>query len=156
MRMRWRLLLPIFALLLFVGITLQSYRVQRETIAASGRYFFWSTIRLDFDPLNRHHQAPCANSQEPCVDWDISDADGWGRVHPGRLEKVLILSALPAFLVGSLVVFGLGRIGVSEVTTFMLSMPLLICVWFYCIGLLVDRRAYRRSWKAVAELADKS
>jgi len=156
MRMRWRLLFPIVALLVFIGITLQSYRVQREAIAASGRYIFWSTIRLDSDPLNRHHQSPCANSQQPCVDFDISDADGWGRVRAGLPEKVLIVSALPAFLIGSLAVFGLGRIGVSEVTSFMFSMPLLICVWFYCVGVLVDLRAYRRSRKAVAELADKS
>jgi hypothetical protein len=111
---------------------------------------------LDSDPLNRHHQSPCAKSPEPCVDWDLSDADGWGRVHAGLLEKVLVVFALPAFLMGSVVVFGLGRIGVSEVTSFMFSMPLLICVWFYCIGLLVDRRAYKRSRKAVPELADKS
>src|ERR1700740_523442 len=156
MRMRWRLLFPIIALLIFIGISLHSYRLQREAIAASGRYFLWSTIRLDADPLNRHHQSPCVKSQEPCVDWDVWEADGWGRVHASAMEKVLVVSALPAFLVGSLVVFGLGRIGISEVTSFMFSMPLLICVWFYCIGLLVDRRGYKRSRKAVAELADKS
>jgi hypothetical protein len=149
--MRWKLLFPIVALLVFVGISLHSYRVQREAIAASGRYFFWSTIRLDADPLNWHHQSPCAKSQEPCVDWDVSDSVGWGRVHAGLLEKVLVVSALPAFLIASLVVFGLGRIGVSEVTSFMFSMPLLICVWFYCIGLLIDRRAYKRARKAPDE-----
>jgi hypothetical protein len=135
---------------------LHSYSLQRDAIAASGRYFFWSTIRLDADPLSRHHHSPCAKSQEPCVDWDVSRADGWGRVHARQLEKVLVVSALPAFLISGVVVFGLGRIGTSEVTSFMFSMPLLICVWFYCIDLRVDRRAYRRSRKAVAELADKS
>lgn len=154
--MRWRFGLPIVALLAFSGISIHSYRDQREAIGASGRYFFWSTFRLDSDPLNRHHQSPCANSQLPCVEWDLTEADGRGWRHAGLIEKALVLSALPAFLIGSFVAFGLGRIGVSEITSFMLSMPLLICAWFYCIGLLVDGLAHRRFRKAAAEIADKS
>jgi hypothetical protein len=156
MRRRWRLILPFVALLVFTGISLHSYRVEREGIGSSGRYFLWSTIRLDSDPLDTHSQSPCTNSHEGCVDWDLSEADGWGRVHPPLLEKMLVVSALPAFLVGIPIVFGLGRIGVSEVASFMLSMPLLIFIWFYFVGVLVDRRASRRSRKAVAQISDES
>jgi hypothetical protein len=52
--------------------------------------------------------------------------------------------ALPAFLVGTGVVHGLARLGVSEVISFMVSMPLLIFAWFYLVGWLVDRRLRRR------------
>jgi ABC-type spermidine/putrescine transport system permease subunit II len=41
-----------------------------------------------------------------------------------------VLSALPAFLIGSLAAYGLGRFGVSEVLSFMISMPLLIFAWY--------------------------
>jgi hypothetical protein len=48
---------------------------------------------------------------------------------------LLVLSAVPAFVVGAAIVRGLGQMGVSEITSFMISMPLLIVAWFYFIGL---------------------
>jgi hypothetical protein len=55
-----------------------------------------------------------------------------------------MLSALPAFLAGLGIVHGLARVGVSEVTSFMSSMPLLILAWLYFIGWLFDRWSRKR------------
>jgi hypothetical protein len=60
-------------------------------------------------------------------------------VDPGLLAKFLMLSAFPAFLVGLFVVSGLGRLGLSQVSSFMLLMPVLIFAWYYFIGWLLDR-----------------
>jgi hypothetical protein len=56
----------------------------------------------------------------------------------------LILTALPAFLLGAGLVGGLGRIGFSQVWVFMISMPSLVSAWFYFIGWLLDRRRMKR------------
>jgi hypothetical protein len=76
-------------------------------------------------------------SNEPCVDWDLTQVDEWA--HPGGVERSFVISALPAFIVGTLIVFGLGRLGISEVSSFMISMPLLTSAWFYFVGWLIDR-----------------
>jgi hypothetical protein len=80
--------------------------------------------------------------------------DGWGRVHPGSLERVLVVSALPAFCVGIPIVVGLGRIGISQVSSVMVSMPPLIFVWFFLVGWLVDRRNLKRSERTPAQVTD--
>lgn len=59
-------------------------------------------------------------------------------VESGLLTKFLFLLAIPAFIVGSLVVALSGRLGVSQVWSFMLSMPLLIAAWLYWVGRLID------------------
>jgi hypothetical protein len=66
-------------------------------------------------------------------------------VEPGLLAKCLILSAVPAFLVGTGIVHSMSRLGVSEVTSFMISMPLLILAWFYFVGWIFDRWYRKRS-----------
>jgi hypothetical protein len=128
---------------LFLPESLHSYRVAREGNASPDRYFLWSAIRLDSDPLNKHSQLTCTDSQNGCAGRDITGVESW--VHPGLLEKVLVVSALPAFVVGILISFSLGKIGVSQVTSFMFVMPLLIFAWFFFVGWLVDRLTFRRS-----------
>jgi hypothetical protein len=105
----------------------------------------WSTIRLDRDPLGRDPRFayPCPNVSQPCVSWDLSDVDTRG--YTTALAKLLILSALPAFPATTLVTFAVGRLGVSEVLSFMFFMPLLAVVWYYLVGWLVDRRGFKRS-----------
>ena len=49
-----------------------------------------------------------------------------------------MVSALPAFIIGGLAVSGLGRLGVSQVSSFMFVMPALIFVWYYFVGWLLD------------------
>jgi len=56
-----------------------------------------------------------------------------------------MLSALPAFVVGTAVVRALAHLGVSEVWSFMIVMPLLILAWFYFVGWLTDRWVHKRS-----------
>jgi hypothetical protein len=65
-------------------------------------------------------------------------------VEPGLLAEALMLSALPAFVVAAFVVARLGRFGVSEFSSFMVTMPLLICAWYWVVGWLIDRWRFKR------------
>jgi hypothetical protein len=56
-----------------------------------------------------------------------------------------MLSALPSFVVGEFAVRGLGRMGISQVSSFMFLMPVLIFAWYYLIGWLLDRWISKRS-----------
>ena len=127
--MRWRLVLPVVPLMLFAGVTYQCVRSND----ASSRYFWWSSFPLDSEPLNKSHSA-CKLGIENCQVWGPDETE---RTTP-LPARVLILSATPAFVLGSLIGGELGRLGVSEVLTFMLSMPLLIGSWFYLLGWLID------------------
>lgn len=141
--MRWRVVLPIIGVLLFLGESYESVGMNRK--AQTGRYFYWSSIRLDSDPLNRNPRPlkllPCEDQSENCV--ELYPGTIWG-VEPGWLIKCFGLSALPAFLFGSVIVHSFGRFGISELQTFMISMPLLIVAWYYFVGWLVDRWKYKR------------
>jgi hypothetical protein len=64
---------------------------------------------------------------------------------PGLILEWFMVSALPAFVLGIVIVHGLGRFGVNEVWTFLISMPFLIFTWYYFIGWLLDRLA-RKSY----------
>jgi hypothetical protein len=125
MRMRWRLVFPLVGLSLFGAVSYQSFR---ENLDLSGRYLWWSSIRLDSDPLNKYKGGML--SKDGGLEWV------W--VTPGQLPKLLTLTALPAFVAGAFLVGALGRLGVSQVSTFMISMPLLIFTWYYFIGRLVE------------------
>jgi len=52
--------------------------------------------------------------------------------------------ALPAFILGAVVVNGFSRFGVNEIISFMISIPILIFAWFYLIGWLFDRWLNKR------------
>ena len=71
-------------------------------------------------------------------------------VDPSLLAQFLMLAALPAFVIGTAGVRGLASLGVSEVETFMILMPLLIFAWFYLVGWLVDRWV-RKRWQPRAQ-----
>src|SRR5215472_6573785 len=142
MRIRWKFVLPLLGLSLFAVITYESWHRRQENGLSHSRYFWWSYIRLDSDPLNTNPPAPvaspCKDVQEVCVAWDpISITPGWP-------VKLLVLTAFPAFFIEVVLVTGLGRFGISQVTTFMISMPLLIFAWYYLIGWLLDRRKDKR------------
>jgi hypothetical protein len=59
-------------------------------------------------------------------------------IDPGPVSEILMLSAAPAFFLGSLIVEEFAWRGVSEVPPFMASMPPLIAGWFYWLGWLID------------------
>jgi hypothetical protein len=142
--MRWNLALPVSGLILFAVLSYDSLRVNREVFnGRPSRYFWWSSIRLNSDPLNKHSAVPaaCKDGIEDCTTWDPVYI--W--VDPGWMEKALVISAFPAFIVGAGLVGGLARVGISEVSTFTVSMPVLIFAWFYFVGWLVGTWRYKRS-----------
>jgi hypothetical protein len=150
MRMRWSLALPAAGLTLFAALTYHSFRWNREVRnGQQGRYFWWSSIRLDSDPLNRRPKTPtptsCEGETADCVGWDPQFI--W--IEPGWMAKLLVLSAFPAFAAGAGVVRGLASLGISEISTFMVSMPVFILAWFYIVGWIIDRwRRKRRAGRA--------
>ena len=83
--------------------------------------------------------AQCDATDGGCVGWDPV----YLHVSPGLAAGMLVLSGLPAFALGAVLTETLGRLGISQVTTFMIAMPLLIAAWYYFLGWLVDRRAGR-------------
>jgi hypothetical protein len=87
---------------------------------------------------------PCDGAKVNCVEWDLSVADRWG---PPPEERILVTSALPAFLVGAFTVDALGRLGISQVSSFMFLMPVLIFAWYYLVRWLLDRWI-RKRWQS--------
>jgi len=120
-------------LVLFGLLTYGSVQGNRELRhGRASRYFWWGSIRLDSD---------CRQVRSGDCEWDAV----FITVDPGPLEKALIITALPAFLFGRLFVRGLARLGVSELASFMCMMPVLILVWFYGVGWLLDRWQHKQS-----------
>jgi len=136
MRTHWRLILPALGLLLF---SFGSY--ESHLLSTHGRYVWWSSIRLDSDPSNKRYLSEmprCKQNPDGSVDC-VSTEPMTMCIYPGWLARILFLTALPAFLLGVAITGGLGRVGVSQVWSFMISTPLLISSWFYFVGFLVDR-----------------
>jgi len=69
-------------------------------------------------------------------------------VSPGLLPGTLMLSAIPAFVVGMWFVRALGRHGVNEVLTFMALMPVLVAAWYYAVDWVIDRWTDKRQQSA--------
>jgi hypothetical protein len=141
MRFGWTIVIPALGLMLFAAITLNAVRWNRSLSTAPSQYFWWSGTRLNKDPLNQHHKVqqspPCG---EGCASWDPEYI--W--VEPGLLHRILFLSALPSFAIGLSIVRGLSHFGVSELKSFMLTMPLLIIVWHGFLGWLFDHWRFKR------------
>jgi len=64
-------------------------------------------------------------------------------VDPGWFTRALMVSALPALLVSVSIASGLGRLGINQIWSFMISMPLLLSAWCYLLGWPVDRWAFK-------------
>jgi len=140
MLIRWRFVLPIAGLMLFAFVSWRSFSWQREN-PHPGRYSWWSSIRLDTDPAGKRFKPP-----PPCKVGDESSC--WDPIYLWRRQDwpavLLTLSAFPAFFAGISLARLLGRLAVSEVTTFMFSMPLLLLSWYYLLGWWIDRRRAKR------------
>ena len=148
---RWRVILLLWGVTLFTALTYHAVRVNHEKRDHSGRYFWWGAARLDSVPMDRHPLKratvrPCPENAGDCVEWDPEYI--W--VTPGLMQRALVLSALPAFIIGLAIVRGFGHLGVSEVATFMVVMPLCMGIWFYSVGWLLDRWRYKRRARIVA------
>jgi hypothetical protein len=115
---------------------------QFHLVNDQSRYFWWGSVRLDSDPLNKHLiLKPCPQGSEEACGFDPQVI--W--VTPGWIEKALVLSALPAFFLATSIVRGLAHFGVSELLSFMITMPLLTLTWFYNVGWFLDRWRHKRS-----------
>jgi hypothetical protein len=124
------LVLPLLGLLIFGIGSYGSYRFNQHT--SIDKYYWWSSIRLDRDPLNRH--PPVTPTCDPGDANCFQTISIW--VDPGGLAIILMTSAFPVFFVGKTLAHILGRLGVSEVTTFMISVPIVMFAWYYFLSWL--------------------
>lgn len=123
------------------------HQLQLISVASSIReeplHLHVSSVHLDADPLNRDpskfRNTNCAPKDADCAEWD--PATLW--IEPGFLTRTLMLSAFPAFMVGGLMVYLFARLGVNEVVSFMVFMPILIFVWFYVVGKVITKWGLR-------------
>ncbi|MBI2679167.1 MAG: hypothetical protein HYX28_10345 [Candidatus Koribacter versatilis] len=140
MKRRWQIVLPSLGLIIFSLITYHSFN-QQLAKAQPGRYLWWSSVPLDRDPLERRRAEwdPCRDKADSCVGWDPISI----RVLPATVPRLYMLSALPAFLAGMIIVFGLGALGVNQVWSFLIVLPLLTSCWYFLVGWLIDRRLSR-------------
>ena len=135
MRVRWQLILPTLGLILFSAESFHSLQVNRQLRRSPQKYYYWVSFALDSDPLNRHF------GQSP-EDWRQLRSL-W--IDPGYSTQALILSALPAFVLGALIVHALAHMGVSEILSFAVAMPLFVFGWFYFVGGRIDHWVRKRS-----------
>ena len=132
MRLHW--FFPAVALVIFAIITFQSYRWHRRYYPKDPT-FLWGTLHLDSDPLNRHARNRCGDSDQDCEGFELRTL--W--VEPGPLLEYYLLLSMPAFLLARLVTAAFAKVGVSEVVTFMICMPIALCAWYYVVGRASDR-----------------
>jgi hypothetical protein len=143
MNVRFSVIFPALGLLLFAMVTVRSAGMNEHDSKHPRKYFWWSSLRLDTDPLNRHRPAAM-----PCPDEPHADCSGWDLlpnqwVDPSIFDRVFIVSAFPAFVAGTGIVALSSKRGADEVLVFMVSMPMLIFLWYYFAGWLIDRGIYR-------------
>jgi hypothetical protein len=145
MRIRWSVILPVAGLILFALVSYRSMSANHQDQDVPHKYYWWSSLRLDTDPQNKNPvlPAPCRDQKENCVGWKLQSP--W--VTPGWLDRLLVVAALPAFLAGAAVMISLSKLGVDEVLSFMVSMPILLVAWFYSVGWLIERWSQRRQMK---------
>ena len=111
---------------------LGSYQsVRLNQILSWHKYYYWSVIRLDRDPLNRWSNtlAICNSQGSDCkVEFDYI------RINPGPVAKAFMTSAFPAFFAGTALSHALGWFGISELLTFMITVPVFIFAWYYLLS----------------------
>jgi hypothetical protein len=143
MRAYWRLILPLIGLILFGVESYHSYRLDQRLAGTRHRYHWWASIRLDSQPRTRTREATPPSCDPGTTGCTMQFDFVW--VDPGHLGNSLMLTGLPAFSVEAAILAIGARLGVSEIWTFMLTMPILIAGWFYLVGWLVDRSILRRA-----------
>src|SRR5258708_23230598 len=129
MGLGWRGTVPMVGLILVAAVSYRSMPVNHHEQEAPRKYYWWSSLRLDSDPLNENPQltAPCAIEKQNCSNGEFPNI----KIVPSWLHRLLIISALPAFLAGPAIVVVLSKAGLDEVLTFLISIPLLLFIWSY-------------------------
>ena len=144
MELRFSTILPVLGLLLFTLVTIRSAKLNEYDAPQPRKYYWWSSLRLDSDPLDQHRPAfwPCPNDpRSNCANWDLLPNQS---VVPSVFDRAFISSAFPAFLVGTSIVALCSKRGVDEVLTFMVSMPILLFGWYFLVGWILDWLLARR------------
>jgi hypothetical protein len=146
MKRRWSLILPICGLIYFALGTLHSERFNREMRRDGfpSRYYYWSFVRLDSDPLSRRPHPQRVVPSEDGSDGRVSWYPPYIWVEPGPLTETYFWAALPALAATLASVNGLARLGTNEVTSFFILMPLLASAWFYLVGWCFDLYRFKR------------
>ena len=141
---RFRVVLPLVGLALFGIMTWQSVHWNEQLHLNSRRLFFWASIRLDSDPLGKPSELPkpCPGDLDCVWSGRVWVESVW--VEPGLMPKALMLTGLPAFAVSVGLTRALGRLGINEVLTFMLTLPTLLLMWYFFVGWLLDVRIRKR------------
>ena len=108
----------------------------------------WSVLLVvnpatGFRPARQAPPLALRKIENECVDWDVATI--YSSARPSRVERLFVLFALPAFVISLFITFGMGRFGISEVLSYMISVPLLISAWFFFVGWLIDRWRFKRS-----------
>jgi hypothetical protein len=117
MRIRWQWILPVAGLLLFFAQSYESNKHREQK--GFYRDVYWSTIHLSPHPPGMKSLAeatrddPCDNDGQNCVVWEPDY-----QRRPGALARLLVFCALRAFIVGVVIVSGLGRFGVNQIPFF--------------------------------------
>ena len=144
------MILPIIGLILFAAVSYRSMPLNEHEQEVPRKYYWWSSLRLDSDPLNHDPKlaAPCANEKQNCSNGEFPNM----KIGPLWLDRFLIVSALPAFLFEAVLVVVLSKLGLDEVRTFMVSMPILLFAWYYFAGWLIEWWSARRGQTKRIEL----
>src|SRR5258705_13802683 len=131
MQPRWSVILPMVGLILFAAVSYRSMPVNHHEQEAPRKYYWWSSLRLDSDPLNENPQlaAPCAIEKQNCSNGEFPNI----KIVPSWLDRLLIISSLPAFLAGGAFVVVLRKAGPDEGLTFITSLPILFFVCVYLV-----------------------
>jgi hypothetical protein len=142
MRERLKLILPLIGLIVFGGVTYYSVE-RRQYEKAHGQYFWWASIPLDTrqPKFDANVPTPCKAEESDCVTWDPVILHR----SPGLMAAMLMITAFPAFVIGMPIVRSLGRLGINEMVTFMILMPVLIAGWYYGLAWLDERWISKRS-----------
>jgi hypothetical protein len=61
--------------------------------------------------------------------------------------NLLIFTGLPGLLAGASIVALLSWMGVNQIWSFFVSMPVFLTAWYYLLGWLLDRRRWRKQLK---------
>jgi hypothetical protein len=136
MQLRWSSILPLMGLILFAIVSYRSMPANVHEQEVPRKYYWWSSLRLDSDPLNKNPQlsASCGDEKQSCSNGVTPNV----KITPSWLDRLLIISALPAFLAGAALMILLSKLGLDEVLTFMVCMPILLLAWYYLVGWLIE------------------
>lgn len=141
MQLRLTIVLPVVALFIFAIQSYVSWRQQARLFRRKeAACFWWSNLPLDSKPLQKSNAFAGLKDVTQCG-FEMQAFDRFG---PSWATRLFVFSGLPAFLGAFSLAHGLGKYGVSEVKTFMISAPVLLALWFYGIAFLVQHWRTRR------------